>query len=147
MTDVAEFTNFEDFDAADTANMTVIVGGRPTSWVWTFSGPGHPKTLDQSNRVSRAALHKQKLMEQAQVNGKKWIAEEETPAEIRAQNVQFVVDRLIGWSDVTIGGVPYPFTAENAVALLSEPSRIALLTQALEFLSADASFTRRSAGS
>ena len=134
-------------DAADEAVMEVIANGQPTGWRWTFAGPGHPRAVEQQNRIARAALAEGRAKEQAQVNGRKWKAPEKTPDEQRAENVEFVIERLLGWSEVTMGGEPFPFTPENARALLSDRKKPALLAQAVEFLLDDASFTVRSAKS
>lgn len=143
-TDAIDFS-LDSFSDADTAQMTVMVGGAPSGWTWEFAGPGHPHTTEQANRISRERLHKDKLIEQARINGKKWVATEETPEGVRASNVNYVVERLIGWSAVRIDGKDFPFTAENARMLLTDPKRVGLLTQALEFIAADNSFTKRSA--
>ena len=130
---------------AETASLNIVIGGRPSGWLWHFAGPGHDKAQAQQNRISRERLHKDKLIEQARVNGKKWVAPEETPDGVRASNVDYVIERLVGWSPIRIDKQDYPFTAENARALLADPKRIGMLTQALEFLSADSSFMQRSA--
>lgn len=137
--------DLDQLDAADEATMTVVANGALTDWSWTFSGPGHPKTVEQSNRLSRERLHEERQKEQARANGRKWKAPEETVDEVRARNVGFVVERLIGWSPVKMGGKDYPFTSENARALLLDPRKGGLLIQALEFLGEEASFTPRSA--
>lgn len=143
--DAFEIDSLDDFSAADTADMTVTVNGKLTNWVWTFAGPGHPKTVEQTNKAARERLHEARQQEQARVNGKKVKLPEESVEDVRARNVNFVVDRLIGWSPVRIGGQDYPFTPDNARKLIGDPGRISLLTQALEFISDDQAFTRRSA--
>lgn len=130
---------------AEIATLNMVVGGVPSGWLWQFAGPGHPKYIAQQNRVSRERLHKDKLMEQARVNGKKWVAPEETPDGVRTGNVDYVIERLVGWSPIRIDKQDFPFTEDNARSILSDPKRIGMLTQALEFLSADSSFTQRSA--
>lgn len=143
-TDIAEFS-MDDFAAADVAEMTVEVNGRPTTWVWSFAGPGHEKAIAQANRLSRERLHEDRLKEQAVTNGRKWKADELTVDEVRERNVNQIVERIVGWSPVRIDGKDFPFTPENAKALLSDPKRVGLFTQALSFLSDDQSFTTRSA--
>lgn len=128
---VAEIEDFSstDLDASETSRMTVLIGGKPSSWVWVFAGPGHPKTVEQNNRLSRERLHRQALMEQAQVNGKKWKAEEETVDEARLRNVDWIVGRLVDWTPVKIDGELYAFSAENARKLLLDPKKASLFTQ------------------
>lgn len=137
--------DMDAFEASDTGKMEVLdAAGRPTGWFWEFAGPGHPKTEALNNRFARERLHKAALMEQAQVNGRKWKADEEDPAEVRAKNIRDLVDRLVGWSPVEIGGRDFPFTSENAIEFLSHPKRVGVLTQAMEFLAAEKSFSPRS---
>lgn len=142
---IAEFGSFDDFGAADTSDMQVTVNGRPTDWVWTFAGPGHPKAIEQSNRISREKLHQDRQIEQQRLNGKKVKLPEETIDELRARNIDWIVGRLVKWSPVKIAGEVYPFSEENARRLLADPKNIGLLTQSVEFVSDDASFTKRSA--
>lgn len=141
---IADFS-LDDFDAVDTSTMIVMVNGAPTGWKWTFAGPGHPKSIEQSNRLAREELAEQRSIQQARANGKKWKASDETPDELRRENVANVVGRLVGWSPVKIDGKDFAFTPENATLLLADPKRVGLLTQALEFLADENSFTRRSA--
>jgi hypothetical protein len=137
--------DLSDIDAVDESKMTVVANGRPTGWIWTFAGPGHVRAIEQANRVARERLAKERSQEQAQVNGKKWRPPEETPDEALARNVGFVVERLLGWSDVTMAGEPFPFTLENARKILSDRRKSTLLLQALEFLGDEHAFTKRSA--
>ena len=134
-------------DAADEARMEVIVNGRGTGWVWTFAGPGHPRAVEQSNRLARDELQRQRLKEQAQANAKKWKAPERTPDELLDENVAFVLERLLGWSDITDKGAPFPFTPENARTMLMDRRKRSLLQQAMEFILDDSSFTGPSARS
>lgn len=134
----------DDFDAADTATMNVVVKGQPSGWLWTFAGPGHPKTVEQGNRLSRERLRKEHDIEQARVNNRKWKAPEEDVDTVRDRNINWVIERLVGWSPVKIDGKEVPFSPEAARKLLIDPRKVDLLTQALDFLAADNSFTKRS---
>lgn len=139
-------TSFDlsDLDAIDEAEMVVMVGGKPTDWSWFFAGPGHPQTIAQSNRVARDELNKQRLIEQARANGKKFKSEQQTPDGLLADNVAYVMERLLRWSPVKMNGADYPFTHENARALLMDRKKGALLQQAVDFLLDDNSFMKRS---
>src|SRR5690606_18125659 len=133
------------FEASDTGKMQVLdASGNPTNWVWEFAGPGHPKTEALHNRFARERRRKQQQIEQAQVNGRKWKAEQEDPAELRAKNIVDLVERLVGWSEVIIGDKPFPFSPENAIEFLSHPKRVGVLAQAMEFVASEKAFTPRS---
>lgn len=136
--------DLSSLDAADEAVMEVRANGNRTGWTWTFAGPGHPKTIELSNRFARDRLRREQAQEQAQVNGKKWKAPDETPDEVLDRNVSLVVARLLGWSPIQMSGADYPFTPDNAKALLMDRRKGQLLVQALEFLGEEQSFTKRS---
>jgi hypothetical protein len=127
--------------------MTVIAGGKLTDWVWTFAGPGHPRAIAQKDRIMRESLDRNRQIEQAQINGKKWKAPARTAADVLEDNVVYVLERLIGWSPVSIGGEDYPFSEDNARKLLVDPKKGALLAQSIEFIQGDDSFTQGSAKS
>lgn len=130
-------------DTADESVMEVVVNGNPVDWRWTFAGPGHPKTIEQSNKLARERLRREKEQEQSRINGKRWKAPDETVDEVLERNVNLVVDRLLGWSPVKMNGQDYPFTPENARALLLDRRKGQLLVQALEFLGDEQSFGKR----
>ncbi|RUU37225.1 branched-chain amino acid ABC transporter [Mesorhizobium sp. M6A.T.Ca.TU.002.02.2.1] len=140
-----EVTELGSLDALDEAPMNVVINGKVTTWVWTFAGPGHEKTVEQTNRIARQRLHEEARKEQAVVNGKKWIAEEPTPDEVREKNVNWIVGRLLGWTPVKIDGEMLTYSEDAARKLLADPRKSAIYVQALEFLAADTSFTPRSA--
>jgi hypothetical protein len=134
-----------DLEANDEAEMVVMMGGSPTSWTWTFAGPGHAQGVAQSNRIAREDLYKTKqITKEARANGKKWKAEAQTPEELLSSNVTYVTERLLRWSPVRLDGADYPFSADNARALLMDRRKGALLQQAIDFLLDDTSFTKRS---
>ena len=136
--------SFSDFASADTADMFIVVGGKPTDWAWTFAGPGHPKTIDWSNRTSREQLHEQRQIEQQRLNGKKVKLPEETLDGLRERNIDAIVARLISWTSVEIEGNAFPFSEENARQLLSD-RRFDFIKQASDFLGEEQSFSQRSA--
>lgn len=133
-----------DFALSQSAMMQVVAPAGKINWTWEFSGPGHPKTIEQRDKANRKLLHKERLQQQAIVNGKKWVEPEKDPAIERENNVQFVAGRLIDWSPISFAGKPYPFSEENARKLLLDPNYEWLLSQAVNFLVDDNSFTKRS---
>lgn len=136
--------DLDDFDQINEAEMRVVKGGQTTDVVFIFAGPGHERGIAQTGRVNREQLQKRKLQEQAQINGKKWRAPEQDLDEVKEDNIKFVLERLIGWSGLTVSGEPLPFNAENARNLLSSPNRAYMLQQAIEFIIDDNSFMPRS---
>jgi hypothetical protein len=137
--------SIDAFEASDTGKMQVLdAAGNPTGWFWEFAGPGHPKTEALNNRLARERLHKSAQIEQSQVNGRKWKAEQENPDELRAKNIADLVERIVGWSEVEIGGEKFEFSPAKAIEFLSHPKRVGVLTQAMEFVASEKSFTPRS---
>lgn len=154
MTDIG-FDLFESLSSDDEATMLVTVplaNGDTATWAWTMASPSHPKAVAQKNRIARESLKKSAEQEQAQVNGRKYKAELVTPEQVDRNNVDFIIERTVGWSsklsngdDVTVGGEPFPFSEENARKLLMLPKMWRLRNQAVEFILDDNSFMKRSA--
>lgn len=119
----------------------------PTGWRWTFFGPDHPRTREVADRVAREALRQQRAKEQAQVNGKKWKAEDESMDEIRASTVDNIVGRLKEFSPVRINGEMVEFSADRAKAMLLDRKKIWLFDQVYEYLQASENFIQPSASS
>lgn len=136
--------DISSLDSVDQATMVVLSNGQPTSWVWTFGGPSHPKTIALADRIARERLAIEAAKEQAQVNGRKWKSDQQSPEAVLQKNVRLVTDRLLDWSPVKMNGEPYPYSEENARKLLLDPRKGALLRQALDFLGDEAAFTKRS---
>lgn len=132
---------------SDVAIMEVLKAGgvEGTGWFVTFAGPAHPKTVAWSNEAARKSLRKAQLVEQAQVNGKKFKGEDRDPDDVRRENVAWVVARIVDWTPISVGGKSYDFTDVAATELLVKPEMGWAFTQMVEFLAADTSFTKRSA--
>lgn len=145
MSEVFEMGNMSDLSSAETAEMTVWLNGKETNWKWTWAGPGHPKTVTQRRRMDKERLSLEALQEQARVNNRKYKAPEIDPEQDFANRVTQLVERLVGWSDVTVGGQVLAFSEDKAREILSNPSNVQLYLQSWEFLGADTSFIKRSA--
>lgn len=155
MTDTG-FDLLETLASDDEAIMlvTVPLAEGSTSWQWQMASPSHPKGVAQKNRISRESLKKAAEQEQSRVNGRKYKAEIETPEQVDRSNVEFIIERLLGWSpkldngeDVKVGGELFPFSEDNARKLLMMPKMWRLRNQAIEFIIDENSFTKRSAKS
>lgn len=134
----------EDFDSLETNNLEILLNGQPTGWFWTFAGPAHPMGRAQSERLEREAMRQAAEIETAQANGRTYRPEEKEAGEMRASNINFVLERLISWNPVTINGERYDFTYERARALLEDRKKNQILAQALKFVTAEKAFMRRS---
>ncbi len=137
------------FDTADTAELTMVhpVTGTPTTWVWTLAGPGHPRTIEQSNRIARERLDQERQKEQARVNGKKWHEPRREPEEERRRNCAYFAERVVDWTPCRINGEDYPFTTENCIAILADPRKPRIFNQLATYFAGDEAFTASSATS
>jgi hypothetical protein len=117
----------------------------PTGWTWTFYGPGHPATIELSNRVAGAALKKAASRRQAQANGKKWKEDEQSLEEIRAENVDNILRRTKGFTPIKLDGQMIEFSTEAARGLLLDRKKGWLLEQVGEYLRDEANFIQPSA--
>ena len=136
--------DLSSLDALDTADLDVRHPGtgEPTGWVITFAGPGHPQAVAFNERALRKRLRDEREKEQARINGRKWKGEERSVDDVRAENLAFIVDRIVSWTPVRINGEDIPFSRETAMQLLGDPRKGWLFTQALDFIVADDTFTQ-----
>jgi hypothetical protein len=129
-------------DSLDTADLEVChpATGQPTGWVITFAGPGHPQTVAFNERQLRKRMREEREKEQAKTNNRKWKGEDKSTEDVRAENLAALVDRIVGWTPVSINGQDIPFSREMAMQLFGDPRKGWLFSQALDFLVADDSF-------
>ncbi len=145
---VADDFDLSDLETGEEGELAIKdSAGRVTSWVWTFYGPGHPKTVVLSNRVSKKWLQEAREKEQAQINGKKWKPEDRSLDEIRSENVANIVERTKTFTPVKLNGVVIEFSPEKARELLLDPRKGALFTQISDYLRDEENFMRPSAKS
>lgn len=144
-------TDFDlsSLDARDEADLAIRhpSTGDVTTWVWTFYGPGHPKTVEIANRVSREALREAAAQKAARINGKKWKEEDTSVDQVRDENVQAVIARTKTFTPVKLGDETINFSPEAAKGLLLDRRKGWLLAQIIEFLRAEESFIQPSAKS
>jgi hypothetical protein len=138
--------DLDDLAATDQAELEIKSrDGRPTGWKWTIAGPGHPKTIEIANRLSKDNFARSKAQEMARVNGKKWKGDDETPDEALQRTAETLAGRVLGWTPVSFGGQPFPFSPENVVKLLLDPDRgDTLVNQLSDFYGDEKSFMKRS---
>ncbi len=120
------------------------VRGEPSGWVWTFAGPGHPKTVAADERAAKHALHVINEQEKIRVNGKRYKGSDDTLDDVRDRNIGYMIERLLGWSDgMTVDGQPFVCTPENARSILLNPG-LGVYEQVNGYLTDEKSFTPRS---
>ena len=141
-----------DLSAVDAQDEGELVIRHPktlalTGWIWTFYGPGHPVTVDLSNRVAQAALKRAAARRQAQVNGKKWKEDEESLDQLRAENVDNIVTRTKGFTPIKLDGQLIEYSADAARQLLLDRKKGWLLEQITDYLKDEANFIQPSATS
>ncbi|MCA0032766.1 hypothetical protein [Mesorhizobium sp. B263B2A] len=121
-------------------------GTEGTGWMITLAGPAHPKAVAWTNEISKRNLRRQQRIEAAQVNGRKFVAEDREVDDVRRENVEWAVSRIVGWSPaVKIGAETYPFSDAVAIELLSRPSMGWAFAQIVEWIGDERSFTKASA--
>lgn len=128
----------------DTAEMALVDPntGDPTDWKITFAGPTHAATIKLRNETQRAAFRE---MRKSQSRRYRDDDADDSKDDVAENVVKMLLARTLGWSDVTFGGEPYPFTEENARKLYRGNPLIR--AQALNFLSEDANFLQKAARS
>lgn len=127
------------------ADMEIMdADGHGTGWIWTFAGPGHPITVEADRRQGQRFLDREAEKERAQTNGRKWKGDAPKIDERRASGIEYVVSRLLRWSDIEMNGKSFPFNKENAMQICSDPNYNLVYEQANAFLLAEKSFTKRS---
>jgi hypothetical protein len=130
----------------DTAEMEVLhpVTQEPLGWVILFAGPGHPTTVKLSNEASKRMIKARHVREEAQVNGRKWHADPETPEGNIQENSKGFARRMLGWSGrngpVRLDGRDMPFSVDLAAELLANPRYGWLYRQVAKFVMADEGF-------
>lgn len=145
----AEAFDLDSADALDEAELAVRhpTSDAPTTWVWTFYGPGHAKTIELANRVSRKSLRELQEQKQARLNGKKVKIEDQTLDQLREETVGHIVARTKTFTPVKLGGETIHFSEDAARQLLLDRRKGWLYKQITEYLAADENFIGPSAKS
>lgn len=142
--------DISDAIPSDEGVLHIVVPGtnKRTGWQITFAGPGHAKTVAQNNELSRAALQKAERIEMAQVNARKWKGDGKQPQDVRRENVDWVVGRILTWTPVRIKQFSVDqveFSDKVAKELLMQPYMAPYFVQMTDYLADQASFIAGSA--
>lgn len=143
MTEVFDIGGLDTQDEADLA-IRHPATGEATTWVWTFYGPAHPKTVELADRVSRDALRELAAQKQARINGKKWKEDAQSADDLRAETIASIVARTKTFTPVKMGADTIEFSPDAAARLLQDRKKGWLFSQIAEFLRDEESFIRPS---
>jgi|GEM_PF-3367180 len=113
-------------------------------WAIELAGPAHEKTVAISALFAREAIEKEKAIEFAQVNGRKWKVDEEDEVVRRRRNVGRVCARMIGWSPDPLFRFfqdgPVAFSEKTATELFLRPEMSRFFLQVTDYLNGEAAF-------
>jgi hypothetical protein len=134
----------------DTFELKILKPGtdQPTGWVIVLAGPAHPQSIALNNDMSRENLDREKAIEFAQVNGRKWKVEEESVEARRRKNVARVCRRIVSWSPNPtfkfVAPEPIAFSLQAATDLFVRPDMGSFFVQVTEYLTSERAFTQPS---
>jgi len=140
-----ESLDLAEMGSLDTSEMTVYRNGAALDWKWIFAGPGHEKAISLRDKLLKKDIARERKIDLARTNGKKYKPEEKTPDDRLNDSVSLVLGRLLGWTPIAFGGKDYEYTEENARKLLKDPKYAWLASQALEFIGDENAFMNSSA--
>lgn len=149
--------DLSDVMPEETGILHIVVPGtnKRTGWKIVFAGPSHPKTIAQNNEMSRQQLDKAERIEMAQVNNRKWKGEGKQVDDLRRENVDWIMGRIVSWTPIKIKRfsaedveLPENATAEQikrAKELLAQPYMLPYFGQMIDYVADQASFIAASA--
>lgn len=115
-----------------------------SGWVVHLAGPQHPLTIAATNDAAREVLEKEKAIEFAQVNGRKYKIEDESVETRRRKNVRRVCQRIIGWSPAPTFKIvqpgPLEFSIDAATDLFMRRELAGYFIQITEYLNGERAF-------
>ena len=133
-----------DYAAADTAEMVVInpKTKEPTTWVWTFAGPGHPVAVALVDRLGMKQRAEATATEKAYRSGRD--PKIKTTSEQIEDNVLRVSGRVLNFTPARINGQDLKFSPEEAHRILKDPHFGWLWIQAYNFNAEEDAFIKGS---
>lgn len=131
----------------ETAELPMLIPGTSdlSGWTITLAGPSHPKAVAFQDDLLRRQGHEDALIKQAQINGRKYKADEKSPAERRAENMAWITSRIVTWTPVAFGGKTYEFSDANVKEVFIKPEMGGYFQQVIDYLNSEKAFTKTSA--
>ncbi len=129
-----EILDIGELAAADTVEMTVIHprSKMPTTWVWTFAGPGHPMFQALSNALGMKDRAEGFADQRALLGGR--TPKVKSTDEIVEDNVRRIAGRTLNFTPAKLNGEDLRFSPEAAHRILKDPKYGWLYTQMFNFL-------------
>lgn len=146
----APIINLGAFLPTDSTQFEILQAGteKGTGWVIELAGPGHPQAVAYTNSSNQKSLDRAASLEAQRLNGRKIKPEERDPDEVRADNIAWVCSRVLGWNPVIIPFIsetePTAYSPEVAAKVFGNPKMGWALSQIVEKITDDATFTQRS---
>lgn len=133
-----------NFRSVDTAELVMKhpVTGAPTKWVWTIAGPAHPETKALATRQARRAQLDTLALQR---RGRQKATDLPDPDEGRNQFGQDLAARVLNWPSIKLNGETLVFSKDKTAEILNDPAYGWVVTQLVEFLTADSVFMPSSA--
>jgi hypothetical protein len=147
MTDTLDLS---DLAPAETFTLAILKPGtsQPTGWTIVLSGPAHPQTIALMAEIGRETIEKEKAIEFAHVNNRKWKVDDESADARRLKNVRRVCQRIVSWSpNPTFKAVspdPVAFSLDAATSLFIRPDMGAFFVQVTDYINSERAFTQPS---
>lgn len=121
--EVKEITDISALAYTETGELDILhpVTGEPIGWKWQIAGPSHAVSIQLGDEIARRQIRERHARETAQVNGRKWRPEDETPDKNRKENAQFYARRVLGFNPVRVLGEELHFSTETCRRILEDP--------------------------
>jgi len=121
--------------------------GSRTGWIITLCDASYPKAQAHLDEERRRRMRKERLQEQAMVNGRKYHAEELSVEEDKARQTRWLVSRVVGWTTIKLPFIspdPITFSDDAAMRVFMHPKAGFVVSQLVDTLTADKAFMPRS---
>lgn len=146
----SEFVDFGDIVPVDSIHYEIRKGnGEGSGWSIEIADASHPRAQAWSNEQSRKTLRRQQMVEAQQANGRKVKPDDREPEEVRRDNIGWVLSRIIGWTPeiklAFISEEPLAYSEENATKVFMHPKMGFALSQLIDVIGDEKSFTKASA--
>jgi hypothetical protein len=119
--DLSDFIDLERGECViyqDASRQKPVLGSDGKPFTVYIAGPSHPKTFRSESMAQRALqMRMAAMVRAADKGGKPEEVDPQTDDQVLHEQVDHLVERTIGWSPITNGGVDFPYSPDNAFRL------------------------------